>query len=71
MTVLKIMNLFSFNQYLFSDRTKLNLKKGLSVNDNPFRFYKKQSNTAFNSSSDFEAVQLPAVAYQLLLWQWA
>ena len=24
---LKIMNLFSFNQYLFSDRTKLNLKK--------------------------------------------
>jgi hypothetical protein len=26
-TVLKIMNLFSFNQYLFSDRTKLNLKK--------------------------------------------
>jgi hypothetical protein len=26
-TVFKIMNLFSFNQYLFSDRTKLNLKK--------------------------------------------
>lgn len=24
---LKIVNLFSFNQYLFSDRTKLNLKK--------------------------------------------
>jgi len=35
-TVLKIVNLFSFNQYLFSDRTKLNLNKGLSGSDNPF-----------------------------------
>lgn len=34
------MNLFSFNQYLFSDRTKLNLERGLSFYGNPFLFYK-------------------------------
>ncbi len=39
-----ILNLFSFNQYLFSDRTKLKLNKGLSGSDNPFSFIRCSSN---------------------------